>query len=58
MNGDRVTTLADLAFHVAAAHRGRRLVAGKRGNDWQWWTAEEWLGAIHHLAIALERPVF
>ena len=48
-------TLADLAFQVAAADRGRRLVAGKRGNDWSWWTAEEWLAAIHHVAIALER---
>jgi long-chain acyl-CoA synthetase len=55
VSGDRPGTLADLAFHVAAAHSGRPLVAGKRGNDWKWWTAEEWLAAIHHLAIALER---
>jgi long-chain acyl-CoA synthetase len=55
MSPAAVTTLSDLAFHVADAHRGRPLVAGKRGNEWKWWTAEEWLSAIHHTAIALER---
>ena len=55
MSAVRPATLADLAFQVAAAGRGRRLVAGKRGNEWSWWTAEEWLTAIHHVAIALER---
>ena len=55
MSAASPSTLADLAFQVAAAGRGRRLVAGKRGNDWSWWTAEEWLAAIHHVAIALER---
>ena len=50
------STLADLAFHVAAADRGRRrLVAGKQDGDWRWWPAEDWLRAIHHLAAALER---
>ncbi|HUE97470.1 MAG TPA: AMP-binding protein, partial [Longimicrobiaceae bacterium] len=49
-------TLADLAFLVAAAGRGRqRLVAGKRDGGWKWWSAQEWLDAIHHLAAALER---
>jgi long-chain acyl-CoA synthetase len=55
LSAARPATLAELAFQVAAAGRGRRLVAGKRGNEWSWWTAEEWLTAIHHVAIALER---
>jgi long-chain acyl-CoA synthetase len=51
----RPATLADLAFHVAGAGGDRPLVAGKRGNDWTWWTAREWLAAIHHVAVGLER---
>ncbi|HVR28282.1 MAG TPA: long-chain fatty acid--CoA ligase [Thermoanaerobaculia bacterium] len=54
--GQTPATLADLAFHVAAAGHGRpRLVAGKRDGDWRWWSAEEWLEGIHHLAGALEQ---
>jgi long-chain acyl-CoA synthetase len=49
-------TLAELALHVAANGRGRRrLVAGKHEGGWRWWSAQEWLDAIHHLAVALER---